>query len=395
MKTKIVILVMSTLFFLVSCEKEMEPMTDVSGTNEKSVDVNVGTLISETVHFSSLEGNLLNDPADRKVNVYLPKSYFECPGKKFPVIYFLHGNPAWGDMLIDPIPYEYFFQMAQLQARVDFPEEGFLNWINNLVDEEMKEAIIVMPDAKTRFGPCFYLNNEVQGNYEDYIVKELVSYIDSHYRTIAHFNWRAITGHCAGGYGALQLAMKHPDVFKYVGALSPSHFPQETVAFIAGMMPVEDEIWLNNYGVPPGPFPYDPYQPFKFANNSAFALAQAWLPNPDNTPYYCDFPIGVVDGQPVIYPELMAKWNEQNLLALALKYRIGLKQLKTVYFDCGTNDDLGMYLPNVMLHDELNEMHVRHEFETYSNPGTHISNLYERLGKMWTELSNDFPDYDN
>lgn len=392
MKTRILITFVPALFLLFSCEKNLFEEDDANTPNEKSAVIGEGTIVSEIIHVQALDGNLLGDQADRKVNVYLPKSYYACPGKHFPVIYFLHGTPAWGDMLIDPVPYEYFFQMAQLQARVDFPQKGFLPWLNDLIDNEgMKEAIVVMPDAKTLFGPCLYLNSPVQGNYEDYIVDELVAYIDENYRSIPHFNWRAISGHCAGAYGALNLAMKHPKTFRYVGALSPSHFPAPTVEQIAGFMPFEDQMWEGM--APAGPLPYDPHQPFKFANNAAYALAQGWLPNPNNLPYFCDLPFEYVDGSPVIIPEVMEKWDAQNLLGLVHQNRIGLKQLKTIYFDCGTNDDLGMYAPNLMLHEQLNAMHIKHQFETYSNPGTHISNLYERLGMVWTKLSNDFPEY--
>ena len=156
-------------------------------------------------------------------------------------------------------------------------------------------------------------------------------------------------------------------------------------------MPMEDEIWTG-MGAPIGPLPYNPYAPFKFANNAAYALSQAWLPNPENPPYFCDLPFSYVDGQPVINPELMAKWDSQNLIALAQNNRIGLKQLKTVYLDCGIYDDLGMYEPNVVLDNVLTQMNVKHQFETYE--GTHISNLYDRLGKVWINLSNGFPEYD-
>lgn len=400
MKTKIIILCIVGIFSFFSCQNEgLESLENELNSVQNSVvdakaRLNVdatGTIVTEVIHSSALEGNLLGDPADRTVNIYLPKSYTTHPNKQFPVIYFLHGTPTWGNMLMAPEPFDIFMQMANLALPVDFPEEGFLEWVNNLVDNEgMKEAIIVMPDAQTLFGPSLFLNSPVLGNHEDYIVNDLVSYIDSHYRTISHFNWRAITGHCAGAYGALNIAMKHPKVFRYVGALSPSHFPEPTVMVIANIMPMEDEIWAG-MGAPAGPLPYHPYEPFKFANNAIYALSQAWLPNPKN-PYLCDIPFSYVDGQPVIDPELMAKWDSQNLIALAQKNRIGLKQLKTVYFDCGVYDDLGMYEPNVILDNILTEMNVKHHFETFE--GTHISNLYDRLGKAWIELSNDFPDYE-
>lgn len=392
MKTKMIVVLFAGLFSLASCEKDFSTLDSDKPVFEKSGDLSSdGSLESFEFFSPSLEGNLLGDPATRYVNVYLPKSYTACQEKRFPVIYFLHGTPAWGNMLISPEAFEIFRQCANLAAPVDFPEEGFIDWVNNLVDEHgMNEAIIVMPDAKTFFGPSFYLNSVVQGDYEDYIVKDLVSYIDNHYRTIPHFNWRAVTGHCAGGYGALNLAMKYPKIFRYAGALSPSHFPEPTVLAIAGFMPAEDAIW-EGMGAPAGPLPYNPLQPFKFANNSAYALAQAWLPNPEQ-PYLADLPFVYVEGVPVIIPELMAKWEAQNLTALVQKNRTGLKQLKTFYFDCGINDDLGMYQPNVLLHHVLTEMEVKHQFETFD--GTHISHLYDRLGKLWVELSNGFPAYE-
>ncbi len=394
MKTKIIFLLVMGIFFFTTCQKELEiPENDLT-LSEKSSEAGTGTIVSKMIHSDALLNNKLGLSAEREVQIYLPKSYYTCPEKSFPVIYFLHGVPAWSKMLMETVAFENFRQYANLQAPVDFPEDGFLNWVNNLMDNEgMREVIIVMPDARTPFGPCTYQNSEVLGNFENYIVNDVVSYVDNHFRTIAHFNWRAISGHCAGGYGALNIAMKHPHVFHFAGALSPAHFPEETMLYIANFIPQEDALW-SEYGVPAGPIPYNPSDPvYKFANGTAYALAQSWLSNPDNPPYYCDLPFRYVDGQPEIIPELMAKVNTQSLFALTRVYKTGLKQLKTVYFDCGKYDDLGMFAPNVMLDEQLSKMGVKHNFETYE--GTHISHLYSRLGKVWTELSNEFPEKNN
>lgn len=389
MKTKLFLLLTAGLFCCFACSKEFDnPENDLDPALKSGI-AGVGTIVTETVHSSALEGNLAGLPADRNVKIYLPKSYETSPEKRFPVIYFLHGVPSLESMLMEPAPFEIFFQVAQLQARVDFPESGFENWVNDLIDNGgMREVIIVMPDARTLFGPCIYQNSELLGNFEDYMVNDVVNYIDAHYRTIPHFNWRALTGHCAGGYGALQIAMKYPHVFRNVGGLSPAHFPEPTMLAMAGIMPMEDALW-ESYGAPAGPMPYNPFQPFKFANNTAYALAQAWLPNLSNPPYYCDLPFTYVDGNAEIIPELMAKVDAQSLFALAAVNVNGLKKLKSIYFDCGENDDLGMYEPNVMFHEHLETLKIKHNFESY--PGTHLSNLYERLGKLWVELSNDFP----
>lgn len=384
------------LFLVFSCEKEsvFDQGLNAEETSLKSTALQEtsfkGSIVSEQIYSHSLEGNLLGDPALRNVNIYLPPSYNSHPNKHFPVIYFLHGMPAWGNMLIDPVPFEVFYSLAGLALPVDFPENGFVNWVNDLIaTENMKEAIIVMPDARTLYGPGIYLNSEVAGNYEDYIVKDLVPFIDSRYRTIPQFNWRAITGHCAGGYGALNIAMRHPHVFRYVGALSPAYFTEAHFTQIAIYSAYEEMIWQQQ-GAPAGPLPYVPTEPLKFMTNTAYLLCQFWLPNPENSPYYCDLPYTYVDGQPQIDPDLMAKIDAQNLLAQTHQYEKGLRQLKTVYFDCGTNDELYMFPINQMLHQQLTSMHIKHQFEAYE--GTHISNLYDRLGQVWTILSNEFPE---
>lgn len=399
MKTKSFFYLLLIALSLFSCQQESLFDSELSTeAHPKSAIIipdglTEGTVISTQFYSPSLDGNLLGDPAVRDVNIYLPQSYFLCPDKRFPVIYFLHGVPAWDKMLIEPAPFALFQAMANLALPVDFPEGGFVDWLNELIaNKGMRDVIIVMPNAQTTLGPSLYLNSSVAGNYEDYITTDLVTFIDNNLRTIPHFNWRAITGHCAGGYGALNIAMRHPHVFRYVGALSPAHFSEAHFNQIALYSAYEEILWQQQ-GAPAGPLPYVPTQPFKFMTNTAYFLSQFWLPNPNNPPYYCDLPYTYVDGLPQIDSELIAKIDAQNLLAQSHVYEKGLRQLKTVYFDCGWNDELFMFPFNQMLDQKLTDMHIKHQFEAFE--GTHISNLYERLAKTWIMLSHDFPEYED
>ena len=86
----------------------------------------------------------------------------------------------------------------------------------------LKPMIVVMPDARTRAGGSFYVNSSADGRWEDFITHDLVQSIDSRFRTLpGDRRHRAIAGHSMGGYGALYLAFRHPDVFGSVYALSP------------------------------------------------------------------------------------------------------------------------------------------------------------------------------
>lgn len=89
----------------------------------------------------------------------------------------------------------------------------------NLVDLANRyDVIIVCPDGQD----SWYFDSPVDPamQFETYVSKELVEYVDSHYRTVAHRYMRAITGLSMGGHGALFLAFRHPDVFWSCGSMS-------------------------------------------------------------------------------------------------------------------------------------------------------------------------------
>jgi S-formylglutathione hydrolase FrmB len=165
-----------------------------------------GTVQTNKGSWQIVEGNLSGDSADRYVSVYLPAGYGTNPKKHYPVVYFLHGytdddakfyglKKHW--MVLPPILNTVFAQ------------------------DPIHEMIVVTPDAYTRFQGSMYSNSVTTGNWEDFIAKELVGYIDGHYRTIAKKESRGLCGHSMGGYGALRIGEKNPDVFSSVYLLSP------------------------------------------------------------------------------------------------------------------------------------------------------------------------------
>jgi len=169
-------------------------------------------LVVDQITSPSLEGNLLGDPATREVIVYLPPCYNQ--GGNFPVVYLLHGYTGNARTFASDANTGLYWPVES-----DFPEGGIYGLLNDLIIAgDLKEMIVVMPDASNMYGGSFYANSELTGNYEDYIVEDLVSYIDSNYRTIPSRDSRAIVGHSMGGYGAVKLAMKHPDVFGAVAS---------------------------------------------------------------------------------------------------------------------------------------------------------------------------------
>jgi putative tributyrin esterase len=127
---------------------------------------------------------------DMRYRTLLPRDYED--GARFPVLYLLHG--IYGDYL-------------NWDTRT-----GLENYAQNL------HLLIVMPDADD----SWYTNSATLpgDKFEDYVAKDLISEIDKKYRTIRDRHGRAVAGLSMGGYGALKLAIKYPELFGFAGSLS-------------------------------------------------------------------------------------------------------------------------------------------------------------------------------
>ena len=122
------------------------------------------------VHGKSLEGNLDGDSPDREVSIYLPPSYKTEKNRRYPVVYMLHGftdnDGQW---------------FGVVKHWINLPDV-----INKaLADGKTREMIVVMPNGFTRFKGSMYSNSITVGDWETFVTKELVSYIDANYRTLA------------------------------------------------------------------------------------------------------------------------------------------------------------------------------------------------------------------
>jgi S-formylglutathione hydrolase FrmB len=72
--------------------------------------------------------------------------------------------------------------------------------------------MVILPDSKTVHNGSMYSTSVTTGDFEQYIARDVVQYIDSHYRTIPKRTSRGLVVHSMGGYGASRIGMKHSDV---------------------------------------------------------------------------------------------------------------------------------------------------------------------------------------
>ena len=293
----------------------------------------------------SLEGNLdKNDPV-RDVSIYLPPGYKIDSQRHYPVIYLLHGFTDTDDLWFG-LRREHF---VEVRSAADAA------WKNGA-----GEMIIVMPNAFTRFFGSMYSNSVTTGNWEAFIAEDLVAYVDENYRTIPRRESRGLAGHSMGGYGAIRIGMKYPEVFSSLYAMSPCCLdplmqpPREAVEAAAAVR-TDEEIAKSGFYV-----------------KAMLASAAAWSPNPSNAPFYLDLPIQ--DGE--VKDDVVARWVANAPIAMAHQYIPALKQYRAIYLDAGDEDvpivstvhDLSTIL------DRYGVDHVTEEYE-----GNHVNRIQERL----------------
>lgn len=162
-----------------------------------------------TINSAEIAKNLVGENSTQNIEVYLPPDYDESE-KNYPVVYFLGG---YGDTI--DVWFNNSYRLSVQDSMDAMIEAG-----------SSKSMIFVVISGKNMFDGSFYINSPITGNWEDYVVKEVVAKVDSSYRTIKSKEGRGIAGHSMGGHGALDIGMKYADIFSAVYALSPGMFDE-------------------------------------------------------------------------------------------------------------------------------------------------------------------------
>jgi S-formylglutathione hydrolase len=325
-----------------------------------------GQVIEETVHSSALERNLLGDSPDRNLTAYLPPSYART-SKRYPVVYLLNGftdtNEEWLEKDWVNIPEV----MDKLIAAGAIPQ-----------------MIVAMPDTSNKLGGSFVTNSVATGNWEDFVVKDLVKFVDSKYRTVSQASGRGIAGHSSGGYGAIKLAMKHPDVFGAVYALSACCLEWDDG------WSVTSSVWDKTLGfknmndfqsaqklVEEGD-PKDPSWLANFMSLGPVALSAAWSPDPAKPPFFGDWPVEVRGGTRVLIDRIRDAWVANLPLPMLGQYRSNLARLRGIAFEIGLQDWNQHLITQARDFDEaLTRNGIRHQFVEFE--GNHADKTRVRV----------------
>jgi hypothetical protein len=280
------------------------------------------------------------DPV-RKMLVYLPAGYDESSSQRYPVIYFLP-NPFEES-------YRYDFDHRDAQGLFD----------RAIADGVIRKFILVAVDMNTPLGSSWYVNSSATGNWEDFMIQEIVPYIDANFKTLPNRDSRGIAGIFIGGYGAIRFGMRHPDVFGTVYAMHP--VGTGTGVGISMTIPKWDILTDAKY--------MDDVK--KDGGTRIFTtMFQAHLPDPDKPPLFIDLLARQENGRLLIDSNLMDRFrNHFYLETLIPQYADNLKSLRAFKFDWSRNDaNFDHVYANQAFTRKLNEFGVAHEAEEYTGP---------------------------
>ena len=306
-----------------------------------------GRLQIETVSSVVLKDNPLADSRRREVPVYLPPSYGVKRGRRYPVILYLPGFTGTGRGCVNYNPWK----------------ENVVERFDRLISAgKAKEAVLVIPDCFTSFGGSQYLNSSATGRYADHIL-ELVSYIEDKFAVVRSPDGRAVLGTSSGGFGALTLAMRRPDVFGHC----VSHSGDMGFEACYGGDFYKLCAALEKYGRSFSRFlaafrNSRDKEGFDFGAINALAMAACYSPNP-RSPFGFDLPVDLITGERL--PEVWKRWEALDPVHSCVKHVSGLARLKTLWFDAGVKDEFFLHLGARRLSGALKRLKIRHVYQEH------------------------------
>jgi len=312
------------------------------------------------IESKALADNPLGDPASRTLPVVLPPDY-ATSDKRYPLIVALTGFTGKGSMLLNASAWG-----PNLAERLE-----------RLYAAGMPHAIFILPDCFTRYGGSQYLNSAATGRYEDYLIDELIPWVDANYRTIAAPQGRGVFGKSSGGYGSMILGMRHPGVFGALACHSgdmffelcyAKDFPDlcNAVNTAGGVEP-----WWT--GVQEKLRSVEKIGRDDMTALNILAMAACYSPDPDQ-PLGIALPIELETCERIA--EVWVRWLAWDPVELLDRYSNNLRQLRLLYLDCGSRDEFNLHFGARLMSQRLKARGIAHEYEEFDDGHMSIQYRY-------------------
>ncbi|MGB5101881.1 MAG: alpha/beta hydrolase-fold protein [Steroidobacteraceae bacterium] len=339
-----------------------------------------GTIVVLEHRSTILADNPLGDPSVRKLAVWLPREYDQRasgPGRRFPVLYDLVGYTGSGLSHLNWKPFSE--NLAERAARL-------------IRDGRMGPCILVLPDCFTSLGGNQYVNSSAIGRYADYLLEEIIPFVDREFRTLASREHRGCFGKSSGGYGAIIHGMKYAShwgaianhsgdaYFDFVyradwpntlNELAKYRRPARKAGVAAAPRESAAERGLRT-GRDDGRvkrFLEALWKKPKLSGAEVHALmnvcmAATYDPDPQ-APLGFRLPFHLETGE--LLEERWQRWLEHDPVLLVKRHARNLRKLKGIYIDCGWRDQYQIHYGTRQLARALATAGITHRYEEFDD----------------------------
>jgi len=282
---------------------------------------------------TSFYSAILNE--EKMVDVYIPGDYYQNPGQQYAVIYFLHGAGGNHNSGVQPAMH-YYLQHFQ-DTTITSPPAIF----------------VCMDGSCLPYKGSFYVNSVLYGDYEDYVMQDVIGFIQSGFRVINDKAFRFICGVSMGGSGTAWLSVNYPEMFRaafpYIGFLSVT---DTTMNNWRNLVYLENGSYNLNYNAGP-------------MTQLFFTGCGAFSPNLNIPPYYIEIPFDTLGNW---VDTVLTKWDTFDC-SRYVKELPDANELSW-FLGCGTLDVMCTYPTYQVFMDSLDFYGI--DYDTCFFPGDHI-----------------------
>jgi enterochelin esterase-like enzyme len=270
----------------------------------------------------------------KMIDIFLPSDYYVNPEQQYAVIYYLHGGS--GNQNSGNTETNLYYALHDDDITITSPP-----------------AIFVRPDGSCEpYLGSTYINSALYGNYEDFIMQDVIGFIENNFRAYPDKNFRFITGLSMGGFGSGRLAASYPEMFRasfpYIGFLSMPDTMLNT--------------WKDLYYAEHGN-----YIPANGGNNTQLLLTMCggMSPNMGNPPLYVDFPFDTLGNW---VDSVLNKWYQFDVSRMVRN--LPDENELAWFLGCGTTDYMCTYPGYRVFMDSLDYYGIGYNYRFFN--GGHI-----------------------
>jgi S-formylglutathione hydrolase FrmB len=315
----------------------------------------VGKIAVHRIESAVLRGNPLADPAERDLFVYLPPGY--DPARRYPALLALTGFTGTGATLFNADPLG-----ESLNRRLD----------RLILAGACPPVVIAAPDCFTKVGGNQYINSSATGRYEDYLLSECIPFVA---RTYSIERW-GVFGKSSGGYGAVLLGMRHPEVFKAFADHSGDanfelcylpDFPDALDKFREAGGP---SAWLARFWADE-----NRHKKKYMKALNILGMAAHYSPNPASPHLGIDFPFDLETG--AFRPEVWERWRAWDPVNLVAQHAGALRGMRAILVDCGSRDEFSLHWGARALVAEMRKRSIACRYEEFDDGHMSIAYRYD------------------